>query len=72
LQEVFGRISGTVAGFDYSPALKQAHIVWDDKTLDRWLADPDAFVPGNNMDFHVASPTERQDLIRFLRESAGK
>jgi cytochrome c len=72
LRGVFGRTSGTATGFDYSPALAKAHLVWDDTTLEQWLADPDALVPGNNMEFHVAKPQERRDLIRFLRDSAGK
>jgi cytochrome c len=72
LRGVFGRSSGTVPGFDYSPALRKADIVWNETTLEQWLADPDALVPGNNMEFHVAKPQERQDVIRFLRDSAGK
>ena len=67
LAGVYGRSSGSVPGFDYSDALRKSHLVWSDATLDRWLTDPDAFVPGNNMDFHVASPQERADLIRFLQ-----
>ena len=69
---VFGRSAGTVSGYGYSEALKKAHIVWNDTTLERWLADPDALVPDNNMGFHVARPQERRDLIRFLRESAAR
>ena len=72
LQGVYGRTSGTAAGFAYSAALKKAAIVWDDKTLDKWLADPDAFIAGNDMDFLVSKPQERQDLISFLRQSSGK
>jgi cytochrome c len=70
LRGVFGRTSGDVSGFDYSPALKKAHIVWDDRSLDRWLADPDTLVPDNNMDFHVAKPDERRDLVQFLKQGA--
>jgi len=72
LRGVFGRGAGTVSGYDYSEALKKAHIVWNDTTLERWLADPDAMVPNNNMEFHVARPQERRDLIRFLKESTAK
>jgi cytochrome c len=72
LRGVFNRTSGGVPGFDYSPALAKAHIVWNETTLEQWLADPDALVPGNNMEFHVAKPQERQDLIRFLRDSTSK
>jgi len=72
LQGVYGRTSGEVVGFDYSPALKKARIVWGDASLESWLADPDALVPGNNMGFRVAKPEERQDLIRFLKQSSEK
>jgi cytochrome c len=70
LQGVFGRTSGTVAGFPYSEALKNAHIVWNEESLEKWLTDPDVLVPGNNMEFHVPKPQERQDLIQFLKEIA--
>ena len=72
LRGVFGRVSGSLSDFDYSPALKQSHFTWNESTLERWLSDPDAFVPGNNMEFHVAKPQERSDLIRFLKESSIK
>lgn len=72
LRDVFGRTSGAVPGFDYSPVLTKAHIVWNEATLEQWLADPDALVPGNNMEFQVAKPQERRDLIRFLQDSAAK
>lgn len=72
LRGVFGRESGSVPDFDYSTALRQSHIQWNEESLERWLTDPDAFVPGNNMDFHVIKPQERADVIRFLKEAAGK
>lgn len=68
LRGAFGKPAAQVAGFDYSPALKSSHLVWDEPTLDKWLTDPDAFVPGNNMSFGVPKAQERKDLIRFLRE----
>ena len=72
MQGVYGRNSGTVAGFAYSAALKKAQVVWDDKSLEKWLADPDAFVPGNDMDFLVSKAQERQDLISYLRQVSEK
>ena len=69
LRGVFGRTAGQVPGFDYSSVLKDSHIVWNEFTLDRWLTDPDAFVPGNNMNFPVPKPQERQDLIRFFKDN---
>jgi cytochrome c len=67
LRTVFNRTAGTAPNFTYSSALQNAHITWNETNLDRWLTDPDAFLPGNNMDFHVPKPQERQDLIAFLK-----
>jgi cytochrome c len=67
LQGVYGRTSGTAPDYAYSAALKKAQVVWDEKSLDKWLTDPDAFIPGNDMDFLVARPQDRLDIISFLR-----
>jgi len=72
LQGVYGRTSGSVADYAYSPALKKSNVVWDQTTLDKWISDPDAFIPGNEMDFLVSKPQERLDLIAFLRQTSGK
>jgi cytochrome c len=72
LQGVYGRTSGTAAGYAYSDALKKAAITWNDKSLDNWLTDPDQFIPGNNMDFLVAKPQERADLIAYLRHESAR
>jgi cytochrome c len=60
---VFGRRSGSVKDYDYSKALRRANVQWDAVTLDRWLTDPEKFIPGQNMDFKVrvyfdAAPTD--------------
>jgi len=70
LGNVYGRPSASVPGFPYSAALIAAHITWNEQTLDRWLTDPDAFLPGNNMDFLVTRPQERADIIAFLKASS--
>ena len=72
LQGVYGRNTGSIAGFPYSDALRKANIQWNDESLERWLTDPDAFLPGNNMDFHVPRPQERKDIIAYFKQSAGK
>ena len=64
---VYGRTTGSVPGFPYSDVLKNANIVWNEQSLDKWLTDPDAFLPGNNMDFLLARPQERKDLISYLK-----
>jgi cytochrome c len=67
---VVGRKSGGVPGFDYSPAMKQAKLTWDPKTLDRFLADPPKTVPGTTMTYAgVPDAQERADLIAYLRDA---
>lgn len=72
LKGVYMRPAGTVRGFDYSDALKNSHIVWSEATLERWLTDPQTMVPGANMDFYVAKPGERADVIEFLKQQSEK
>jgi cytochrome c len=67
---VFGRTAGSVPGFDYSEALKNAKIVWTEANLDKWLADPEVLVPGSKMYFSVDKAGDRADLIAFLKERA--
>jgi cytochrome c len=71
LQGVYGRASASVANFPYSDALRNAHLVWNEQTLEKWLTDPDAFLSGVNMDFRVVKPQERKDLIAYFKQSAG-
>jgi cytochrome c len=72
LHGVYGRKSGTVPTFKYSDAVKNAGVTWDEVSLDKWLTDPDKFIPDNDMDFHLEKANERADVIAFLKESSGK
>lgn len=63
---VVGRVAGTVPGYAYSPALKNSHITWDRDTLDRWLTNPQALVPGAKMYFAMRSAQDRADVIAYL------
>ena len=65
---VFGRKAGSLPDYAYSPALKSSNIVWNEETLDRWLMNPQALVPGAKMFFHLANPKDRADVIAFLKE----
>jgi cytochrome c len=69
-RDVFGRKAGSVAGYDYSIALKASNIVWNDTTLDKWLTDPQALVPGTKMTFSVDDAQDRADVIAFLKDKA--
>ena len=65
---VVGRTAGSVTGYAYSPALKNSHIVWDRDSLDRWLTNPQALVPGAKMFFAMPNPQDRADVIAYLAE----
>ena len=65
---VFGRKVGSIADYSYSPALKNSNIVWTEANLDQWLADPQKFVPGAKMFFHLENPQDRADVIEYLKE----
>src|SRR5204862_6779097 len=53
LDGVLGRKAGTVAGYEYSAALKKLDIVWNGETLDMWLGDPEAHAPRNKMVYRI-------------------
>lgn len=69
LAGLWGRTAGSLPSFyRYSPALRQSGIVWNDASLDRWLADPAGMVPENRMTFPgINDDQARADLIAFLR-----
>jgi cytochrome c len=68
LAGVFGRKAGSVAGFDYSPGLKNSGMTWNEATLEKWLSGPDRIVPDTKMDFYVPKAQERRDLIAYLKQ----
>ena len=68
---VFGRRAGTAPGFDgYSKAMRDSGVVWNERTLDRFLQNPMQAVPGTTMGYAgVKDAAERADLIAWLREA---
>lgn len=68
LHGVFGRKSGTLPGYAYSPAMRKAGIVWNEETLDRLIASPRTFVPGTIMLFPgISDEKARRSLIDYLK-----
>ena len=65
-RNVIGRVPGTAAGFDSSPALKKLKGVWTAKRIDMWLQDPQKVAPGTRMYLSVPDPTQRFDIISYL------
>ncbi len=68
LKGVYGRRTGSKAGFLYSPAMARSTIVWDDTALDNFLASPQKTLPGTSMAFPGEDdPKARADLIAYLK-----
>ncbi len=69
LAKIWQRKAGTVEGFHrYSQAMKHVDLVWNEATLDRWLAGPDKLVPGTSMTFQgLPESKDRQDVIAYLK-----
>jgi len=64
---VVGRRAGSLDDYSYSNALRASGITWDEATLDAWLSNPSALVPGTKMFFRVDDPQSRADVIAFLK-----
>jgi cytochrome c len=65
---VVGRRAASIADYSYSTALKNSGLTWDEATLDRWLINPSALVPGTKMFFKIDDAQSRADIIAYLKE----
>lgn len=72
LHGIVGRKAGAVEGFKYSEANVNSGVVWDEKTLDTYLANPKGLMPGTKMIFvGVRKEDERSDIIAYLKTVSG-
>ena len=73
LKGVFGRAAGSVDGFRYSQAMRDAGaagLVWDEKSLSEFLSSPKSKVPGTSMRFWgFWSQSPIDDLIAYLKSN---
>ncbi|WP_129782581.1 c-type cytochrome [Peristeroidobacter soli] len=68
---LFGRKAGTVPGFPYSEAMRSSGLVWDEKTLDEFLAAPYQALPGTIMGFPgFTQEQDRKDVIAYLKQAS--
>jgi cytochrome c len=69
LNGLFGRKSGSVAGYNYSDANKNSGITWDDTVFAEYIQDPKAKIPGTKMSFAgIKKESEIKDLTAFLKQ----
>ena len=68
LNGIVGRKAGTYPGYNYSDANKNSGLTWDEATLDEYIKDPRAKVPGTKMIFPgIKQDDRRANLIAFLK-----
>lgn len=72
LYGVVGRTAGTTPGFNYSPAMKNSKLRWDEATLNEYLAGPGKKVPGSRMPIGMPDPAKRAAIIAYLKAGSGK
>ena len=71
LHGIMGRTAGTEEGYKYSTAMKDSGVVWDEASLDEYLAKPKEFIPKSKMVFAgFKKESDRQDVIAYLKEAA--
>jgi cytochrome c len=72
---IIGAKAGTQPGFaNYSQAMKSSGVVWDEQTLDRFIANPEEVVPNNNMKPFKGVPDAavRKKIIAALKSEPAK
>jgi cytochrome c len=72
LHRIIGRKAGSLPGYRYSSAMKEADFAWDADKLERFMANPDAVVSGNTMKPYsgLASADDRAKIIAYLQSGA--
>jgi cytochrome c len=69
LNGLFGRHSGSVEGYNYSPANKNSGITWDEATFRDYIKDPKAKIPGTKMIFAGIKDEQKvNDLVAYLKQ----
>jgi cytochrome c len=70
LHGIFSRKAGELADFRYSPAMRRSGVTWTAETLDKYIADPQAFIPANRMPYAgMSNASDRADLIAYLQKA---
>jgi cytochrome c len=68
LNGIVGRKAGIEEGFNFSDAVKNSGITWDEANLNEWLLGPSKKIPGTKMIFAgVKDDTDRANVIEYLK-----
>jgi cytochrome c len=68
LAGIYGTKAGDVAGFNFSNAMKNSGLVWDDQNLSKYLESPQQVVKGTRMAFPgLKNEKDRDDIIAYIK-----
>ena len=67
LAGVVGRKAGSVAGANYSAAMRGVNVTWSAANLERYLVDPEAIVPGGSMPAPGLNAAQARAVVEYLR-----
>jgi len=71
LNGVVGRAAGTVPDFNYSDAMKESGLTWDEDTLEKFLEKPKDLVPGTKMTLAgIKKEDDRENVIAYIKSQA--
>jgi cytochrome c len=73
LHKIFGSKAGSRPGFNSSAAMKNSGLTWDEKSLDRFIENPEAVAPNNAMKPFAGLPdaAARKEIVSYLKAAAG-
>lgn len=71
LHNIFGAKAGASGFQAYSQALRNSGIVWSEDSLNKFIANPDALIPGNNMKPYagITDEAERKQIVDYLKSA---
>lgn len=67
---IFGRRAGAIDGYGFTKAMRDSGVVWDDSSVEAYLAAPDEFIRGGNKSAFLGlkDPEDRADVIAYMRQ----
>lgn len=73
LHGIFGAEAGSSGYPNFSSSLSNSGVTWDEKTLDRFIANPEQLIPGNTMKPYsgISDKAERKKIVEYLKSEAG-
>ena len=72
LHGIIGAKAGQSTGYAYSQSLRQSGVTWNEATLERWIENPEAVIPNNNMKPYsgLADAAVRKKIVDFLKKNS--